>query len=182
MSIEDIIKEELKLSNIINDYEIQIGVFEDTEESNENNDKGLNYASILQVLENGSPIRNIQPYPILDLTINQVNKDKIIDEIVDDVVDGIVNKDWDDKDVEKYLNIRAAEIVNWTKETIMKNDGDLPMNKYPTAKRKWMKQYDGKDKKKRREMSKLYKYPAGNHPLLDTGGLVNAITYKVVKK
>ena len=121
--IENLVKDELKLSNLVSNYSITIGIIKGKNKVRKtSNSKTITNADILYILENGSKLQNIPPRPVLDMTLQYAKYDKLEERIVDTVIDGVVNKGWTDSNVENYIKMEAQELVNYTRDLINSNE------------------------------------------------------------
>ena len=164
MSItNDILKsldEEMKKS-ITGQYVIEIGVFSGNKDRKEEKEtvslNGLNNAELMFIHENGSPLRNIPARPVLQMTIDWA-KENIIPQTVDECIKNVLEGKWEQKDVEKELNIMCQRIQQYARDIIYLNDGRLIKNAPSTEKAKGF-----------------------NHPLFQTSQLARSIRCKLIK-
>lgn len=136
----------------LSDYSFYIGVIDGRSKEQRLSRIGLTNADLLAILSEGSPINNIVPRPILDITIKTILKKKMLDKALDECIDGILTKSWKWNDVEKYMNITAIRFQSLARNIIYSNDGRLARNKPSTIKAKGF-----------------------NHPLFQTGQLARSI-------
>ena len=168
------------LKNLDISYSIEIGVFSDKDKRNRKEDKKYNNAELLQLHENGSPINNIPPRPILDITLQYAKYDNMVERISDTIIKNVGEKKRGEEDIQRYIEMEAQELVNYARDLLSSNEGWLRENAPSTMRQKYKKSIKG-GKKAKREAMKNWHPPLGNHPLVDTGQLMNAISYKVVK-
>ena len=168
------------LKNLDISYSIEIGVFSDKDKRDKKEDEKYNNAELLQLHENGSPVNNIPPRPVLDITLQYAKYDNTVERINDTIIKNVNEKGRKEEDIQKYIEMEAQELVNYARDLIASNEGWLKENAPSTMKQKYKKSIKG-GKKAKREAMKNWHPPLGNHPLVDTGQLMNAISYKVVK-
>lgn len=168
------------LKNLDISYSIEIGVFSDKDKRNKKKDEKYNNAELLQLHENGSPINNIPARPILDITLQYAKYDNMVGRINDTIIKNVGEKKRGEEDIQRYIEMEAQELVNYARDLIASNEGWLRENTHSTMRQKYKKSIKG-GKKAKREAMKNWHPPLGNHPLVDTGQLMNAISYKVVK-
>lgn len=148
-------EKESELIESLSKYSIEIGViFEDTGRK-ETVSYGITNAELMQIHENGSPIKNIPARPVLDLTIMWTEQ-YLIKRVLDSIIEGVFEKDWGKVEIERELSRMCIRMENHAREIIYDNDGTLAPNSPQVAKRK-----------------------KGNHPLFDTGQLARSITCKL---
>lgn len=151
---EEILKEILKKFKTLPFYNLELGVI--SSNKSRKNKEGVTNAELLYIHENGSPLNNIPSRPILDITINFVNKtmlEKIIDKSIISYLEKLNNDDF-----KKELEKNAIRIENVARKIIYANKGILKANSPRVAKAK-----------------------GGNHPLFDTGQLARSITCRVTE-
>ena len=154
------LENETKILEILNNYRIEIGVFSSDKERTEEEEKvslGITNAELMYIHENGSPVRNIPPRPVLEMTINYC-RDNLLDKTIDKIINNVLNNNWKEKEIESELNKLCVRLQNYARDIIYLNDGRLAPNSPAVAKAK-----------------------KGNHPLFDTGQLARSITCQLVK-
>lgn len=156
------------------DYVIEIGVVDANTRRKQILSVGLTNAEVLYINEHGSPINKLPARPVLHMTLDWAQSSGLIKDTLHKCVEGVLKKDWHQVDIEKELNRMCMRMENYCKDLIMSNDGRLAPNAPSVAKAKW--------KKEKHSASDTWSYPAGNHPLFDTGQLVGSITCRCVKK
>lgn len=153
------------------EYELEVGVIEET--NNRKKDKsGITNAELMFIHEYGSPIKNIPPRPVLQMTVDHVIGEWL-DDITDDCVNAYFESNFDEKEVRKQLKKWAIRIEGYAREIIYSNDNKLAPNRLSTARNKWRKEKHKKGDK--------WEWPEGNHPLFDTGQLARSIVCRLVE-
>lgn len=150
--------EEIKILKMLNNYRIEIGVISSNAERDEKISIGITNAELMQIHENGSPLKNIPARPVLDITIKWAEKN-LIPKTIDKIIDGVISNNWKIPEIEKELNKICVRMQNYAQEIIYDNNGILAPNSPAVAARK-----------------------KGNHPLFDTGQLARSITCRLVNK
>jgi len=156
-----ILSEELNPLNILNNFRIEIGVW-DTNFDRKDLDKkqvGVSNAQLMYIHEFGSKARNIPKRPILEKTIEWGYK-RLDEYYFNRLVEGIINEGWTEYEITNCLKQLAAEMEAYCKEKTQKNEFDLTPLKPSTIK--------GRIKH-------------SDVPLYDTGQLVKSIRCQVVK-
>ena len=133
---------------------IYFGVPRDTTIRHTGKVKRIDNATILAIMEHGSPVKNIPPRPLLKPVLNK-HKDKIL-EIFGKVYAMLLA--GDEQGADRELDILAQRVQRWTQEFFTEDNGWAP-NAPSTIRRK------GSDK-----------------PLIDTGSLRQSIRGIFVKK
>ena len=136
-------------------YRIEIGVI--SEKSRRKEAKGVTNAELMFVHENGSPLHNIPPRPVLEMTIDHTDKEWL-PTVFDKITTRYLDSNFDENVVEKELKILCNEMEKYAQDIIYLNDGRLAANSPAVARKK-----------------------KGNHPLFDTGQLARSITCRVTK-
>lgn len=148
-------EKESELIESLSKYSIEIGVISEDTGRKETISYGITNAELMQIHENGSPIKNIPARPVLDLTIMWTEQ-HLIKRVLDSIIEGVFEKDWGKVEIERELSRMCIRMENHAREIIYDNDGTLAPNSPQVAKRK-----------------------KGNHPLFDTGQLARSITCKL---
>lgn len=148
-------EKESELIESLSKYSIEIGVISEDTEREETVSYGITNAELMQIHENGSPIKNIPARPVLDLTIMWTEQ-RLIKKVLDTIIEGVFEKNWGKVEIERELSRMCIRMENHAREIIYDNDGTLAPNLPQVAKRK-----------------------KGNHPLFDTGQLARSITCKL---
>jgi hypothetical protein len=148
-------EKESELIESLSKYSIEIGVISEDTGRKETVSYGITNAELMQIHENGSPIKNIPARPVLDLTIMWTEQ-HLIKRVLDSIIEGVFEKDWGKVEIERELSRMCIRMENHAREIIYDNDGTLAPNSPQVAKRK-----------------------KGNHPLFDTGQLARSITCKL---
>lgn len=148
-------EKESELIESLSKYSIEIGVISEDTGRKETVSYGITNAELMQIHENGSPIKNIPARPVLDLTIMWTEQ-YLIKRVLDSIIEGVFEKDWGKVEIERELSRMCIRMENHAREIIYDNDGTLAPNSPRVAKRK-----------------------KGNHPLFDTGQLARSITCKL---
>lgn len=148
-------EKESELIESLSKYSIEIGVISEDTGRKETVSYGITNAELMQIHENGSPIKNIPARPVLDLTIMWTEQ-HLIKRVLDTIIEGVFEKDWGKVEIERELSRMCIRMENHAREIIYDNDGTLAPNSPQVAKRK-----------------------KGNHPLFDTGQLARSITCKL---
>lgn len=148
-------EKESELIESLSKYSIEIGVISEDTGRKETVSYGITNAELMQIHENGSPIKNIPARPVLDLTIMWTEQ-HLIKRVLDSIIEGVFEKDWGKVEIERELSRMCIRMENHAREIIYDNDGTLAPNSPRVAKRK-----------------------KGNHPLFDTGQLARSITCKL---
>lgn len=148
-------EKESELIESLSKYSIEIGVISEDTGRKETVSYGITNAELMQIHENGSPIKNIPARPVLDLTIMWTEQ-HLIKRVLDSIIEGVFEKDWGKVEIERELSRMCIRMENHAREIIYDNDGTLAHNSPQVAKRK-----------------------KGNHPLFDTGQLARSITCKL---
>lgn len=148
-------EKESELIESLSKYSIEIGVISEDTGRKETVSYGITNAELMQIHENGSPIKNIPARPVLDLTIMWTEQ-HLIKKVLDSIIEGVFEKDWGKVEIERELSRMCIRMENHAREIIYDNDGTLAPNSPQVAKRK-----------------------KGNHPLFDTGQLARSITCKL---
>lgn len=148
-------EKESELIESLSKYSIEIGVISEDTGRKETVSYGITNAELMQIHENGSPIKNIPARPVLDLTIMWTEQ-HLIKRVLDNIIEGVFEKDWGKVEIERELSRMCIRMENHAREIIYDNDGTLAPNSPQVAKRK-----------------------KGNHPLFDTGQLARSITCKL---
>ena len=151
-------EKESELIESLSKYSIEIGVISEDTGRKETISYGITNAELMQIHENGSPIKNIPARPVLDLTIMWTEQ-HLIKRVLDSIIEGVFEKDWGKVEIERELSRMCIRMENHAREIIYDNDGTLAPNSPQVAKRK-----------------------KGNHPLFDTGQLARSITCKLMVK
>lgn len=151
-------EKESELIESLSKYSIEIGVISEDTGRKETVSYGITNAELMQIHENGSPIKNIPARPVLDLTIMWTEQ-YLIKRVLDSIIEGVFEKDWGKVEIERELSRMCIRMENHAREIIYDNDGTLAPNSPRVAKRK-----------------------KGNHPLFDTGQLARSITCKLCIK
>lgn len=148
----------MKKTNIVANYEIEVGVV--SKGTNRKNiiKVGITNAELMFIHESGSPLRNIPARPVLQMTLEYAQQN-LLDNTLDKIFDGIFNKNWTETEIEKELNKMCIRMEIYARDIIYLNDGRLAANAPRVAALK-----------------------KGNHPLFDTGQLARSITCRIVKK
>ena len=142
--------------------EVVVGI---TEETNTGREGGINNASLLYLHENGVPSHNIPPRPVLIPAINQEKPAEQITTLMLDAADAALAR-GDMETAEE--NFEKAGMVGRDACKNYITDGEnLAPNAPSTIRRKMAKGKNGK---------------CGPVPLVDTGSMLNSITYAVRKK
>lgn len=156
--IEEELKEQNELFNLLSKYRINIGVVsEDSYRDETKLSLGITNAQLMFIHENGSPINNIPQRPVLKMTILYARQN-LINHTFNNITDGIINKNWTEENIERELKILCSRMEDYARDIIYSNDGRLIPNSPIVAKRK-----------------------KGNHPLFDTGQLARSITCQLQK-
>ena len=148
-------EKESELIESLSKYSIEIGVISEDTGREETVSYGITNAELMQIHENGSPIKNIPARPVLDLTIMWTEQ-HLIKRVLDSIIEGVFEKNWGKVEIERELSRMCIRMENHAREIIYDNDGTLAPNSPQVAKRK-----------------------KGNHPLFDTGQLARSITCKL---
>lgn len=148
-------EKESELIESLSKYSIEIGVISEDTGRKETVSYGITNAELMQIHENGSPIKNIPARPVLDLTIMWTEQ-HLIKRVLDSIIEGVFEKNWGKVEIERELSRMCIRMENHAREIIYDNDGTLAPNSPQVAKRK-----------------------KGNHPLFDTGQLARSITCKL---
>lgn len=148
-------EKESELIESLSKYSIEIGVISEDTGRKETVSYGITNAELMQLHENGSPIKNIPARPVLDLTIMWTEQ-HLIKKVLDSIIEGVFEKDWGKVEIERELSRMCIRMENHAREIIYDNNGTLAPNSPQVAKRK-----------------------KGNHPLFDTGQLARSITCKL---
>lgn len=148
-------EKESELIESLSKYSIEIGVISEDTGRKETVSYGITNAELMQIHENGSPIKNIPARPVLDLTIMWTEQ-HLIKRVLDSIIEGVFEKDWGKVEIERELSRMCIRMENHAREIIYDNDGTLAPNSPQVAKRK-----------------------KGNHPLFDTGQLARSITCRL---
>lgn len=148
-------EKESELIESLSKYSIEIGVISEDTGRKETVSYGITNAELMQIHENGSPIKNIPARPVLDLTIMWTEQ-HLIKRVLDSIIEGVFEKNWGKVEIERELSRMCIRMENHAREIIYDNDGTLVPNSPQVAKRK-----------------------KGNHPLFDTGQLARSITCKL---
>ena len=148
-------EKESELIESLSKYSIEIGVISEDTGRKETVSYGITNAELMQIHENGSPIKNIPARPVLDLTIMWTEQ-HLIKRVLDSIIEGVFEKSWGKVEIERELSRMCIRMENHAREIIYDNDGTLAPNSPQVAKRK-----------------------KGNHPLFDTGQLARSITCKL---
>lgn len=148
-------EKESELIESLSKYSIEIGVISEDTGRKETVSYGITNAELMQIHENGSPIKNIPARPVLDLTIMWTEQ-HLIKRVLDSIMEGVFEKNWGKVEIERELSRMCIRMENHAREIIYDNDGTLAPNSPQVAKRK-----------------------KGNHPLFDTGQLARSITCKL---
>lgn len=148
-------EKESELIESLSKYSIEIGVISEDTWRKETVSYGITNAELMQIHENGSPIKNIPARPVLDLTIMWTEQ-HLIKRVLDSIIEGVFEKNWGKVEIERELSRMCIRMENHAREIIYDNDGTLAPNSPQVAKRK-----------------------KGNHPLFDTGQLARSITCKL---
>lgn len=148
-------EKESELIESLSKYSIEIGVISEDTRRKETVSYGITNAELMQIHENGSPIKNIPARPVLDLTIMWTEQ-HLIKRVLDSIIEGVFEKNWGKVEIERELSRMCIRMENHAREIIYDNDGTLAPNSPQVAKRK-----------------------KGNHPLFDTGQLARSITCKL---
>lgn len=156
MSVKAALNKWASQFNVISKFRLEIGVF--TGKSHRKVQVGITNAELMFIHENGSPLRNIPARPVLQMTLDYVNKN-LVEPTVDKCVKIILDNGPDEALVEQELNKLAIKLENYARKIIYSNDGRLAPNAPSVAKAK-----------------------GGNHPLFNTGQLARSITCRVVKE
>lgn len=152
-----IIGKERRLLEALNDYVIQVGVISGDSKERKTVSFGLTNAELLFIHENGSPVKNIPPRPVLQKTIEYARKN-LIDKFLDTCFDKIINNEWDNSMLETELGKLCIRIQNYAQQGLLSNTLGLEPDKPSTIKRK-----------------------GSDIPLVDTGQLARSIVCKYVK-
>ena len=166
------LKEKIKIRN----FDISIGIVKGKskkrkKDKSEKRKIGVTNADILYILENGSFLQNIPPRPILSIISQYASYSGKISDIKKNLLRMIIDGNADYSQIKNYLSIEGSKLVSYGRDLIMSNEGWLAANAPSTAKRKW--------RKSRKSKKEKWYWPEGNHPLVDTGQLVNALNYKI---
>ena len=154
--VDEIIRDLYK--QYVGKYDVMIGVFkEKSKDRKDYVDGGPTNADLLYWHEKGIPERSVPERPILKFAIER--SDKVTERCVQQIMNGLLYKNWTSKDVFREINIYGSRVANIAIEIFKHPDGTLVDNAESTIRRKGM-----------------------NHPLVDSGDLENAISYKVIKK
>lgn len=148
-------EKESELIESLSKYSIEIGVISEDSGRKETVSYGITNAELMQIHENGSPIKNIPARPVLDLTIMWTEQ-HLIKRVLDSIIEGVFEKNWGKVEIERELSRMCIRMENHAREIIYDNNGTLAPNSPQVAKRK-----------------------KGNHPLFDTGQLARSITCKL---
>lgn len=148
-------EKESELIESLSKYSIEIGVISEDTGRKETVSYGITNAELMQIHENGSPVKNIPARPVLDLTIMWTEQ-HLIKRVLDSIIEGVFEKNWGKVEIERELSRMCIRMENHAREIIYDNDGTLAPNSPQVAKRK-----------------------KGNHPLFDTGQLARSITCKL---
>lgn len=148
-------EKESELIESLSKYSIEIGVISEDTGRKETVSYGITNAELMQIHENGSPIKNIPARPVLDLTIMWTEQ-HLIKRVLDSIIEGVFEKNWGKVEIERELSRMCIRMENHAREIIYDNDGTLAPNSPRVAKRK-----------------------KGNHPLFDTGQLARSITCRL---
>lgn len=148
-------EKESELIESLSKYSIEIGVISEDTGRKETVSYGITNAELMQIHENGSPIKNIPARPVLDLTIMWTEQ-HLIKRVLNSIIEGVFEKNWGKVEIERELSRMCIRMENHAREIIYDNDGTLAPNSPQVAKRK-----------------------KGNHPLFDTGQLARSITCKL---
>lgn len=148
-------EKESELIESLSKYSIEIGVISEDTGRKETVSYGITNAELMQIHENGSPIKNIPARPVLDLTIMWTEQ-HLIKKVLDSIIEGVFEKNWGKVEIERELSRMCIRMENHVREIIYDNNGTLAPNSPQVAKRK-----------------------KGNHPLFDTGQLARSITCKL---
>lgn len=148
-------EKESELIESLSKYSIEIGVISEDTGRKETVSYGITNAELMQIHENGSPIKNIPARPVLDLTIMWTEQ-HLIKRVLDSIIEGVFEKNWGKVEIERELSRMCIRMENHAREIIYDNNGTLAPNSPQVAKRK-----------------------KGNHPLFDTGQLARSITCKL---
>lgn len=154
MTFEEELKQQQSLFDSLSYYQIELGIF--AGKASRTKSKDITNAEILFINENGSPIRNIPPRPILKISLTQV-KSSLVDESLNRITSGILYFNWTKKEIEIELNKLCMRIENYARSIIYDNDGTLKSNAKSTIKKKGF-----------------------DHPLFITGQLTRSIQCKLV--
>ena len=163
-------------------YRIEIGVISENAQRDEDirNTKkkgkkkatGVTNAELMFIHENGSPLHNIPPRPVLEMTIDHTNKEWL-PTVFDKITTKYLDSNFDENVIEKELNALCIEMEKYAQDIIYSNDGRLEPNSEAVALAK-LKKVKGIDLSTANPMD-------GNHPLFDTGQLARSITCRVTK-
>lgn len=148
-------EKESELIESLSKYSIEIGVISEDTGREETVSYGITNAELMQIHENGSPVKNIPARPVLDLTIMWIEQ-RLIKRVLNSIIEGVFEKGWSKVEIERELSRMCIRMENHAREIIYDNDGTLAPNSPQVAKRK-----------------------KGNHPLFDTGQLAKSITCKL---
>lgn len=149
------LEKETELIESLSKYSIEIGVISEDTGRKETISYGITNAELMQIHENGSPIKNIPARPVLDLTIMWTEQ-HLIKKVLDNIIEGVFERNWSKVEIERELSRMCIRMENHAREIIYDNDGTLAPNSPQVAKRK-----------------------KGNHPLFDTGQLARSITCRL---
>lgn len=156
------------LKNIPN-YVIKIGVFSGDADRTESVTVGVTNAELMFIHENGSPVRHLHGYKVLEKTIDYANKNLLKKAMTDSIIGYLKTGSY--SSLEEPLKKMCMRMENYARDLIIDNEvlqKEHP-NSYSTARRKWLKEPGNKGK----DYPGL---PAGSHPLFDTGQLARSIT------
>ena len=141
-------------------YEMEIGVISGGSKKDKKKEKhkGVTNAELMAILEKGSPLRNLPPRPVIQLTIDHVNEN-MLDEITDRALEAYITDGQ--KALEDSLNKDCLRVQEYAQDIIYDSDtnGLLEPNAPSTIKRKGF-----------------------NHPLFVTGELARSITCVLVNE
>lgn len=150
-------------------YVIKLGVLSGDAKREGSVTVGVTNAELMYIHENGSPLRHLYGYKVLEKTIDYANKNLLKKALGDAVIAYL--KSGKDEDVELVLKKMCMRMENYARSLILDNDvlqKEHP-NSYYTARTKWLKEPGNKGKP-------YPGLPAGSHPLFDTGQLTRSIT------
>lgn len=157
-------------------YRIEIGVIAGKSKRDKDT-KGVTNAELMFIHENGSPLNNIPPRPVLAMTINHAHEGDLKNAL-DKATKAFVDSNFDENAMSKELQKFCLELENYARDIIYSNDGRLAPNSESVAAKKREKAIRNARTVADRQAAMQ---DSGNHPLFDTGQLARSITCQLVK-
>ena len=97
---------------------------------------GITNADLMFIHENGSPLNHIPARPVLQMTINWVNENKLLEPVIEKVLEAFLKSKGKYEECDKIMERFAIKIQNYARKLIYENDGRLAPNSPRTIKEK----------------------------------------------